>query len=146
MEGRQGPVCSNFSVSHKSVHDSSSEDDEIGKSTADFFAFDKPPALAAASTEAKSSFPKQSLKRSLSSIQGSTPDDALSKQEVVDLLKAGPIRTKDLIYALKAKLRANESNKMLLREYVKEVATVRGASASSEEEKLLELKQKYKQL
>lgn len=74
------------------------------------------------------------------------PDDALSKQEVVDLLKAGPIRTKDLIYALKAKLRANESNKMLLREYVKEVATVRGASASSEEEKLLELKQKYKQL
>lgn len=126
------------------MHDSSSENDEVGKSAADLSAVEKLPVLSAAPTEAKSSFPKQSLKRSLSSIQNNTPGDVLSKQEVIDLLKAGPIRTKDLICSLKAKLRASESNKMLLRDYVKEVATVRSLSSSNEEEKLLELKQKYK--
>ena len=80
-----------------------------------------------------------SLKRHIETLRDTTT--TLTREEVIGILKKGPIRTKDLIVSLKDKLRSDPSNKDKLKEILKEVATVHSLEPdTSNTEKLLELK------
>lgn len=63
------------------------------------------------------------MKRSLDN----DPQDvsALSLQNIVDILRHGPIRTRDLIYKLRDKLKDSVKNRELLKTILKEVSIVR---------------------
>ena len=67
----------------------------------------------------------------------------LSEADIIEALRPKPLRTKDLIVLVKRKLRAHPHNKELFKTIIKKVASVR-ASASSEEDRLLELREEYK--
>ena len=67
--------------------------------------------------------------------------NTLTRDEVIDILKKGPIRTRDLIVSLKDKLRSDPSNKDKLKDILKEVAIVHSPEPdTANTEKLLELK------
>lgn len=69
---------------------------------------------------------------------------ALTEAEIVTILaKDGPMRTKDLIGRVKAKLKADPQNKDVFREIVRKVATVR-PTTNEDEDKLLELKAEFR--
>ena len=86
----------------------------------------------------KANSPQCHLKGTSRALKDTT---TLTRGEIVDVLKRGPIRTKDLIASLKDKLRSDPSNKERLKEILKEVATVHGYEPdTSTTEKLLELK------
>lgn len=73
-----------------------------------------------------------------------TMTSALTETEIVAILaKDGPMRTKDLIGRVKAKLKANPQNKEVFREIVRRVATVR-PTITEDEDKLLELKAEFR--
>ena len=82
--------------------------------------------------------PTVSLKRHIDALKDTT---LLTKDDVIDVLKKGPIRTRDLIVSLKDKLRSVPSNKDRLKDILKEVAIVHGREPdTSTTEKLLELR------
>ena len=82
--------------------------------------------------------PTVSLKRHI----GTLEDTAwLTRVDVIDVLKKGPIRTKDLVVSLREKLRSEPSNKDRLKDILKEVATVHSHEPDTlTTERLLELK------
>lgn len=68
---------------------------------------------------------------------------SITEAEIASILKEGPMKTKDLIFRVKAKLKADPANKDLFREIVRKIASVK-PSASQEDDKLLELKPEYR--
>jgi hypothetical protein len=62
------------------------------------------------------------------------------KEDIIGLLKKGPLRTKDLIHTLRDRLKTDAA-KESFKEIIKKVATVR--TGTNEDEKWLELKQEF---
>ncbi len=97
-------------------------------------------------SRSRSKSPAGGRATSPSAAAGSPPgggSDIISEAEIIAILREEPMRTKDLIGRIKAKLRADPLNKQIFRDIVRKVAIVR-PSASQEEDKLLELKQEFR--
>jgi hypothetical protein len=74
--------------------------------------------------------------------QGKTvPLDGLSEENIIAVLKKGPVKTKDLIHHFRNELK-EEANKTLFKEIIKRVAAVSGAGDSAD--KTLVLKNEYR--
>lgn len=110
------------------------------------------PASPAPGQASSSGTPSPVLSRSssppgITSIDLTAPSDIpihllLTEHDIITHLKDRPIRTKDLITLIKPKLKLHPGNKDRFRLLVKKLATVK--SGSTDEDRLLELRDEYK--
>lgn len=77
-----------------------------------------------------------------SSSESSAEPTLLTEDDIVQVLRSGPMRTKDLIAKLKPKLTKDAKNKELFASLVKKVAVMK--ADDKEKEKMLELRDSYK--
>lgn len=68
----------------------------------------------------------------------------ITREEIFNILSAGPIKTRDLILNFKEKLKADPRNREMIKDYIKEMATIKkNGDMSLGENNVLILKPDY---
>lgn len=96
----------------------------------------------------KATPPSRTISPALSAASGAshpalTQGNLLTEEDIFIVLRAQPLRMKELLARLKSKLKADPSNKDRLRDLVKRLAMMR--PGATDDEKLVELKPEYRQ-
>jgi len=108
------------------------------------------PPSSPSSLPSPSPSPSRSLSQSSAQPSSSSAASSLIKEEdIIAILRAAPLKTRDLIARFKTQLRADPRNKDIFRDLVRRLASVRpspspAAAPSTEDDKLLELKPEYR--